>query len=75
MVAPARIDRSIQITPATLPLHIRLVNTPRPVGRFEMTPQALLEFRPISLHPPPYRRVVNFQTAFFEQLFDVAQGK
>ena len=34
--------------------------------------KTLLQFRPISLHPAPYRRVGNFQTAFFEQFFDVS---
>jgi hypothetical protein len=71
----SRIGGSIEIAPATLHLHIRFVDAPRPVSRFEMPSQALVEFRPISLHPPPYGRVINPETALFKQFFYVSQGK
>jgi exonuclease V gamma subunit len=68
-----RIDRSIQVAPATLNLDVSLVDTPRLVGWLQMAPQALVEFRSISLHPAPHRRVVGFQTTFLEQFFHIAQ--
>src|SRR5947209_4975310 len=74
-VAPARIDRSIQVAPAALHPNVGLVDTPRPGGRFEMTSYALVEFRAIPLHPAPYGRVVSVQTTFLEQLFDISQPK
>src|SRR5947199_2904648 len=54
-----RIDRSIQVAPAALHPNVGLVDTPRPVGRFEMTSYALVEFRAIPLHPAPYGRVAR----------------
>ncbi len=70
-----RIDRSIQVTPATFHLDVSLVDTPRLVGWLQMASQALVKFRTIPLHPAPYGRVVGFQTTFLEQLFDIAQRK
>ena len=53
--------------------HIGFINTPGFVGWLEMPAQPLLEFRPVALHPAPDRRVVSFQAAFIEELFDIAE--
>src|SRR5438309_5708548 len=67
-----RVDRSIQVTPAALHPNVGLVDTPGFVGRLEMAAQPLFQFRTVPLHPSPYRGVVDAQTAFGEQLFDIS---
>src|SRR6516165_5072077 len=67
------IDGSIQVAPATLHSNIGLIDTPGLVGRLEMTPHPLFQFRTIPLHPTPDRGVVRLQTALGQQLFDVAE--
>src|SRR5271169_2723049 len=67
------IDGPVKVTPAALHSNIRLVNTPGFVGRFEMTTQPLFQFRTLTLHPTPDRRVIRLKTALDEQLFDIAE--
>jgi len=69
----SRIDGQIQITPAAFDLKVGLVNTPRFVGRLEMPPHPLFQFRAIALHPTPHRRVICSQAALLQELFDIAQ--
>jgi hypothetical protein len=38
-----------------------------------MTAQPLLQFGTVTLNPTPDRRVIRLQTAFGEQLFDIAE--
>src|ERR1700730_16242783 len=38
-----------------------------------MTPQSLFQFGTVSLNPTPDGRVIRFQTALGQQLFDIAQ--
>ena len=67
------IDGPIQIAPAALHSNVGLVHPPGFVGRLKMTPQPLFQFGATTLHPTPDGRVIRFQTALGEQLFDVAQ--
>ena len=38
-----------------------------------VTPEPLLKFGTIALYPAPYRRVIGFQAALLQELFDIAQ--
>src|SRR5450830_611433 len=67
------IDGPIEVTPTALHSNIRLIDTPGFVGRLEMTAQPLLQFGTVTLNPTPDRRVIRLQTAFGEQLFDIAE--
>jgi hypothetical protein len=67
------IDGPIEVTPTALHSNIRLIDTPGFVGRLEMTAQPLFQFGTVTLNPTPDRRVIRLQTAFGEQLFDVAE--
>src|ERR1035437_5694570 len=67
------IDGPIEVTPTALHSNIRLIETPGFVGRLEMTAQPLLQFGTVTLNPTPDRRVIHLQTAFGEQLFDIAE--
>ncbi len=53
--------------------NIGFIDTPGIVGRLEMTPQPLFQFRTVTLNPTPDSRVIRRQTALGEQLFDIAQ--
>jgi len=55
--------------------NIRLVNPPGFVGRLKMTAQPLIQFGAVTLNPTPDGRVIRFQTALGEQLFDITQRK
>ena len=48
-----RIDRAIEVAPATLDANVRLIDAPGPVGRLEVTAEPLLQFGAITLHPAP----------------------
>src|SRR5450759_4273936 len=67
------IDGPIEVTPTALHSNIRLIDTPGFVGRLEMTAQPLFQFGTVTLNPTPDRRVIRLQTAFGEQLFDIAE--
>ena len=70
---PGGIDGSVEVAPTTLDTNAGLIDTPGPVGWFEMTAQPLLQFGTVALDPAPDCRVVRFQAALAEQLFDIAQ--
>jgi len=60
------IDGAIQIAPAALDAKVSLIDPPGFVGRLEMTPQPLFQFRSVTLNPTPDRGVIRRQTAFGE---------
>jgi hypothetical protein len=66
----APFDRSVVLL---LHPNISLVNAPGLVGRFEMTPLALLHFRGVPLNPAPHRRVIGAQATFLEEFLNVSQ--
>jgi hypothetical protein len=68
------IDGPTEVTPTALHSNIRLVNPPGFVGRLKMTAQPLFQFGAITLHPTPDGRVIGFQTALGEQLFEKAKS-
>ena len=65
------IDGSVEVAPATLDTNVGLIDTPGLVGWLEMTAQPLLQFGTVALDPAPDGRVVRFQAALAEQLFDI----
>ena len=67
------IDGSVEVAPATLDMNVGLIDTPGLVGWLEMTAQPLLQFGTVALDPAPDGRVVRFQAALAEQLFDIAE--
>jgi hypothetical protein len=67
------IDGSIEVIPTTLHGNVRLIDTPRFVGRLEMPAQPLCQFGTVALNPTLGRRVIRRQAALGEQLFDIAQ--
>ena len=67
------IGGSIEVAPATLDTNVGLIDTPGLIGWFEMTTQPLLQFRTIALDPAPDCRVVRFQAALAEQIFDITE--
>jgi hypothetical protein len=38
-----------------------------------MPPHPLFQFRAVALHPTPHRRVIGFQAALLQELFDIAK--
>ena len=65
-------DRSVEIPPDCLHLHVRLIHVPGGVAGFEMRPTAFFQFRGRALNPALARRVVDVQSAFQQHLFEVA---
>ena len=43
---------------------IGLVHSPAPIGGFQMRSTALVQLRPVSLHPPPHTTGADGQTSF-----------
>ena len=70
---PGGIDGSVEVAPTTLDTNAGLIDTPEPVGWFEMTAQPLLQFGTVALDPAPACRGVRLQAALTEQIFDIAQ--
>src|ERR1700674_2655652 len=66
------VNGAVEITPTALDSNIGFIDTPRFVGRPEITTQPLFQFGTVTLHPTRDRRVTRFQTALGEQLFDIA---
>ena len=67
------IDGSVEVASATLDTNVGLIDTPGPIGGLEMTAQPLLQFWTVALDPAPDGRVVRFEAALAEQLFDIAK--
>ena len=67
------IDGSVEVAPPALDTNVGFIDTPGLVGGFEMTAQPLLQFGTVALDPAPDGRVVRFQAALAEQLFDIAE--
>ena len=70
---PGGIDGSVEVAPTTLDTNAGLIDTPGPVGWFEMTAQPLLQFGTVTLDPAPDCRGVRLQAALTEQLFDITE--
>jgi hypothetical protein len=70
---PGGIDGPIKVTPAALHANIGLIDPPGFVGRLELPAPPLFQFRTVTLHPTPDRRVIRRQPTLGEQLFDVTQ--
>jgi len=51
---PAGIDRAVQKPFLTLHLNVGLIDPPALISRFQMRPAALVQLRPVSLHPTPH---------------------
>ena len=67
------IDGSVEVAPTALDTNVGFIDTPGRVGWFEMTAQPLLQFGTVALDPAPDCRVVRFQAALAEQLFDITE--
>jgi len=65
------IDGPIEIIPLLLDLDLRLIDAVRVIGRGEMGPTALVEFGRIALDPPKHGGVIDGDTAFPQQFFDI----
>ena len=53
--------------------NVGLIDTPGPLGGLEMTAQPLLQLGTVVLDPAPDGRVVRFQAALAEPLFDITE--
>ena len=73
IVAPVESMGAVEVAPTALDTNVGLIDTPGLVGWFEMTAQPLLQFGTVALDPAPDCRVVRFQAALAEQLFDIAE--
>ena len=62
-----------EVAPPALDTNGGLIDTPGLRGGLEMTAPPLLSFAPVALNPAPDGRVVRFQAALAEQLFDIAE--
>ena len=69
----AGIDGSVEGAPTALDTNVGLIDTPGRIGWLEMTAQPFLQFGTVALDPVPNCRVVHFQAALAEQLFDIAE--
>ena len=67
------INGSVEVAPTAPDTNVGLIDTPGPIGGLEMTAQPLLQFGTVVLDPAPDGRVVRFQAALAEQLFDIAE--
>ena len=67
------IDGSGEVAPPALDTNAGLIDTPGLLGWLEMTAPPLLSFETVALDPAPDGRVVRFQAALAEQLFDIAE--
>ena len=72
IVEPAESMAPIPITPVALDPNAGFIDTPGLIGGLEVTPEPLLEFGAITLHPTPHRRVIGGQAALLQELFDLA---
>src|SRR3954447_20196876 len=68
----AAVDRAIEVGPAALHLHIRLVDPPRAVARTQVWPDPLLQLWRISLDPSEDRGVVDPDAAVGEHQLEIA---
>jgi len=62
-----RIDGPIQVAPAALHANVGFVHAPGFVGQLEMSPDALVQFWTVPLHPAPNGRIVGLQPALVSQ--------
>ncbi len=62
-----RICRSIEVEPATLDPHVRLIDTPGFVGGLQVRSGSFLQFRRTPLYPSPDRRVIELQAPLDQQ--------
>ena len=67
------IHRSIQIGPDAAHANVGLIDSPRTVGLADLTPNPAIQLRRITEDPSADRRVVNGQTSFDHQLFDISK--
>ena len=51
---------------------VGFIDTPGLIGGLEVTPEPLLKFGAITLHPMSHRRVIGGQAALLQELFDIA---
>ena len=69
---PLLVDRPIQIDPAPGDFDIRLINTPPITRRVPTGPRRINQQRSEPPHPPVDRDMIDRDTPFGQQLFDVA---
>jgi hypothetical protein len=69
------VDGAVYVAPASGDLHIRLVDLPAVPDTMTAGSGGLGEQRREPLHPPEDGDVVDLDTAFGEQFFDVAEGQ
>ena len=67
------IDGSGEGAPTALDTNVGLIDTPGLLGGLEMTASPLLKFGTVALDPAPAGRVVRFQAALAEPIFDIAE--
>ena len=69
------IDGAIQIHPRLFHFHIRLIDAPRVVRRFEMRSASFLQFRCVVLDPAIDRRVIDMQSSLCHHLLQISVAK
>src|SRR3954453_11197832 len=68
----AAVHRPVQVGPAALHLHIRLIHPPRAVAQPQLRPDPLLDLRRVGLNPAVNGRVVHGYAAVSEHQLEVA---
>jgi hypothetical protein len=68
----AAVDRPIQVRPAVLHLHVRLIDPPRAIARAQVRPDPLLDLRRVGLDPAIIGRVVHAHAAILQHQLEVA---
>ena len=71
-LAHIRINSSIERHPLLFDLDVCLTNTPRIPGGIEIGSAALLSLWCVMLHPAIDRRMINMQSSFQHDLFEIA---
>src|SRR5215469_16164526 len=71
----AGIHGTIKIGPNTCHRDLGFVHSPGTIGRLQFAAASLIEFRCVPLHPTPNGGVVHRETAFGDELFDIAIGE
>ncbi|MDT5029545.1 MAG: hypothetical protein QOE61_6092, partial [Micromonosporaceae bacterium] len=72
---PVLVNRPVHVPPDTVDLHIGLVDEPPVARRPTGEPGRIGQERHEPLHPPKDRDVVYVDTAFDQQLLNIAIGK
>src|SRR5262249_10122428 len=70
-----RVHRPIKVAPLAFDPDVRLVQSPTVVGRSEPRSRSTLNFRGVTLHPPPDGHVVGQTSTLSKEFLHVTVGQ